>query len=151
MTAMEKIYLSWDDLEFALNDAMEEIKNNGFIRHEELSGVYGIPRGGLVLAVCLSHRLKVPLLFEPQPYCAIVDDVLETGRAMQSAINLAATICEGQGKPRHAYATWVWISKNPMLRSGYARYLRDKWVVFPWEDWLQADADAEQYAREHAT
>ena len=46
------------------------------------SGIHGIPRGGLVLAVSLSHRLELPLLATPQPGCLIVDDVFETGRTL---------------------------------------------------------------------
>ena len=30
------------------------------------SGIYGVPRGGLCLAVALSHRLNVNLISEPK-------------------------------------------------------------------------------------
>ena len=48
--------LSWADFDRALDSAVARLASSS------LSGVYGVPRGGLVLAVCLSHRLGIPLL-----------------------------------------------------------------------------------------
>ena len=45
-----------------------------------VTGVYGVPRGGLCLAVALSHAIDRPLLSAPEPSALIVDDVYETGR-----------------------------------------------------------------------
>ena len=44
----------------------------------ELTGVYGVPRGGLCLAVALSHAMERPLLSVPNRSALIVDDVYET-------------------------------------------------------------------------
>ena len=52
--------LSWADFDRALDSAVARLASSS------LSGVYGVPRGGLVLAVCLSHRLGIPLLEKPQ-------------------------------------------------------------------------------------
>ena len=43
------------------------------------AGIYGIPRGGLCLAVALSHKLNVKLISEPIKISLIADDVYETG------------------------------------------------------------------------
>ena len=43
------------------------------------SGIYGIPRGGLCLAVALSHKLNIKLIEKPIKKSLIVDDVYETG------------------------------------------------------------------------
>ena len=50
----------------------------------EFSGIYGIPRGGLCLAVALSHKLKVNLISEPLENSLIVDDVYETGNTLNT-------------------------------------------------------------------
>src|SRR3989344_4282931 len=55
--------------------------------------VYGIPRGGLVLAVCLSHRLKIEhLTLHPTSEqvdvgfksILIVDDIADTGKTLEN-------------------------------------------------------------------
>ena len=44
----------------------------------KLSGIYGIPRGGLCLSVALSHKLDLKLI-QPLKNSLIVDDIYETG------------------------------------------------------------------------
>ena len=39
-----------------------------------------VPRGGLCLAVALSHKLKINLISKPIKNSLIVDDVYETGK-----------------------------------------------------------------------
>ena len=56
-------------------------------------GIYGVPRGGLVPAVYLSHRLNVPLVKtldavlsdSHNPYL-IVEDVIDTGKTLSRLI-----------------------------------------------------------------
>ena len=44
--------LTWQDV----NNYVSRVAN--IVKDRQLSGVYGIPRGGLVLAVMLSHKLN---------------------------------------------------------------------------------------------
>ena len=69
---MEK-YLSWCEFD----KSVEYIANK--CKFLEISGIYGIPRGGLCLAVALSHKLKINLISKPKKNSLIVDDVYETG------------------------------------------------------------------------
>ena len=66
-------YYSWKDFD----KNVEYIANQ--CRFLEFSGIYGIPRGGLCLAVALSHKLKIKLISEPIKNSLIVDDIYETG------------------------------------------------------------------------
>ena len=50
------INFSWKSFDSAVKLAVSKYKDQKFV------GVYGIPRGGLCLAVALSHHLKIPLL-----------------------------------------------------------------------------------------
>ena len=96
-------------------------------------GVHGIPRGGLVLAVALSHRLELPLLAQPQPGCLLVDDVYETGR----------TLAPYQGIEAHVV---VWMSKvRPTWWSAVEVVSSSEWLVFPWEDPAAAKSEEEAY------
>ena len=64
--------LSWVEFDQAVQSLVEQLSSTTF------AGIYGGPRGGLCLAVALSHALQRPLLAEPQPDALIVDDVYET-------------------------------------------------------------------------
>ena len=66
-------YFTWSEFD----KSVEQIANK--CRFKEFSGIYGVPRGGLCLAVALSHKLKIELLSEPLKNSLIVDDVYETG------------------------------------------------------------------------
>ena len=85
--------LGWNDVELAVETLVASVTAQTFV------GVYGVPRGGLVLAVVLSHRLGLPLLLEPTAGCLVVDDVYETGQTLAPYRDL-----EGA-------RVWVWVSK----------------------------------------
>ena len=120
--------LSWADFDRALDSAVARLASCS------LSGVYGVPRGGLVLAVCLSHRLGIPLLEQPQAGCLVVDDIYETGRTVAPY------------RERSDFTTLVWISKLPPLWWQALEVQVDpEWILFPWENAEAALADEEQY------
>ena len=66
-------YFTWSEFD----KSVEYIANN--CKNLKLSGIYGVPRGGLCLAVALSHKLKIKLISEPTKNSLIVDDIYETG------------------------------------------------------------------------
>ena len=66
-------YFTWGEFD----KSVEQIANK--CRFKEFSGIYGVPRGGLCLAVALSHKLKIELISKPLKKSLIVDDVYETG------------------------------------------------------------------------
>jgi hypoxanthine phosphoribosyltransferase len=51
-------YYTWQEFEKDVEIISQQIKKRGW----GLKNIYGLPRGGLILAVCLSHRLDIPLL-----------------------------------------------------------------------------------------
>jgi hypoxanthine phosphoribosyltransferase len=118
--------LSWE----AFDRAVEQIVLNA----SGCNGVFGIPRGGLVLAVALSHRLAVPLLGEAQPGCLVVDDVYETGLTLAPYRDLE----RGQ--------VVVWMSKaEPQWWQAVEITSSTEWLVFPWENRAAAASDAQRY------
>ena len=52
-------YFTWREFD----ESVEKIANK--CRLKEFSGIYGVPRGGLCLAVALSHKLKIELISKP--------------------------------------------------------------------------------------
>ncbi|MFC1682167.1 phosphoribosyltransferase [Nanoarchaeota archaeon] len=114
----EKVYLSWVDFDSALKKLIEKIKESGKI----YCGVYGIPRGGLVLAVCMAHALDLPLLMAPTKECLVVDDISDTGNALAGISNKDIACI---------YSTsWT---KSPPTFHILEKQNQDQWIVFPWE------------------
>ena len=120
--------LSWDDFDRAVQHIAVRCAGRRF------SGIHGIPRGGLCLAVALSHRLELPLLADPRPGCLLVDDVYETGLTLEAHRQLP-----------DAQAV-VWISKaEPQWWLAVEVTSAADWIVFPWEDPEAAASDERLY------
>ena len=121
-------HLSWAEFDQAVDRIV------GSCRGCRFAGVHGIPRGGLVLAVALSHRLDLPLLQTPQPGCLLVDDVYETGLTLAPYRELADA------------RVVVWVSKvEPQWWQAVEVMSSSEWLVFPWEDAAAASADEAAY------
>jgi hypoxanthine phosphoribosyltransferase len=90
--------------------------------------IYGIPRGGLVIAVALSHRLNKPMVTEiphPNTRMLIVDDISDSGATLAPYNILwpklwVATIHYVKGSQIEPN---VWIHEKP----------KGDWIHYPWE------------------
>jgi hypoxanthine phosphoribosyltransferase len=51
-----KDFVSWELIDECVTDIAFHLKDTG----KDFKGVYGIPRGGVILAVLLSHKLDLP-------------------------------------------------------------------------------------------
>ena len=70
-----KIYLSWDDI----NSLVDTLTNKIIKTIPPVDSIMGLPRGGLIPAVMLSHRLGLPLVSKPTKGTLIVDDICDSG------------------------------------------------------------------------
>ncbi len=121
-------YFSW----YEFDKAVEHIANK--CKCLEFSGVYGVPRGGLCLAVALSHKLKINLISKPKKNSLIVDDVYETGITLNTFKDIEGAIffvLFSKSKP-----TWF----NCVFISD-----KSEWIVFPWENNLNPENDRNKY------
>ena len=121
-------YFTWEEFD----KSVEHIANK--CRFFEISGIYGIPRGGLCLAVALSHKLKINLISEPIKNSLIVDDVYETGITLSTFKNIEGVrffVLFSKIKP-----TW-WNSVHLSEKS--------EWIVFPWENVTNLQCDRKDY------
>ena len=102
--------------------------------YKRFEGVYGFPRGGVCLAVALSHSLGLSLLDEPKNNSLIVDDIYDTGYTLEKVRNLEST------------ETHVWISKiKPTWWNAYKYINENEWIIFPWENINAAEKDRALY------
>jgi hypoxanthine phosphoribosyltransferase len=115
---MKKIYLSYEDYELYINDLVDKIKKG----KEKFDGVYGVPRGGLPIAVHLSHHLNLPLLTKPTKETLVVDDISDTGETLEN-IKHKRVAC--------IYST-IWTKTEPDYFVAF-KVGEETWIVFPWE------------------
>ena len=110
-------YFSWSEFD----KSVEYIANQ--CKKMQLTGIYGVPRGGLCLAVALSHKLNIQLVEKPLKNSLIVDDVFETGITLSNYKNI-----EGIN-------FFVLVSKKkPIWWKTVILSLKEEWIVFPWEN-----------------
>ena len=123
-------YFTWTEFDNCVEQIAKKCK---FL---EFSGIYGVPRGGLCLAVALSHKLKINLISEPMKNSLIVDDVYETGMTLNTFKNIeGAKYFVIFSKIKPIWWNTVFISK------------KKEWIVFPWENTLCLESDRKEYIK----
>ena len=123
-------YFTWEEFDKSVEYIAKKCK---FL---EISGIYGIPRGGLCLAVALSHKLKINLISEPIKNSLIVDDIYETGITLKTFKNIEGAmffVLFSKIKP-----TW-WNTVNMAANQ--------EWIVFPWENPKNYQNDRNKYIK----
>ena len=123
-------YFTWSEFDIGVEHIANKCKFLNF------SGVYGVPRGGLCLAVALSHKLKIDLISEPIKNSLIVDDVYETGFTLNTFKDIeGAMFFVLFSKIEPIWWNTVYVSK------------KKEWIVFPWENNLNSQSDRNEYIK----
>jgi len=84
-----KQYVAYQDVERYCNELARSPELNRYIAKlkekngMELQGVYGPPRGGVLMAQILADKLGIPVLGSPCEGCIFVDDIADHGRTMR--------------------------------------------------------------------
>lgn len=119
----EKVYVSWEQVDNFVDSLLNEVEEKGL----NFSGVYGIPRGGLVLATLISYRLNIPLLLAPAKNCIIVDDIADSGRSLLH-------YTENDTQFNKYYIATMFYCERSMVKPDFYQFNKeDKWIVYPWE------------------
>ena len=116
-----KEFVTWNVIDEAVTDIAFNIKNT----NKDFKGVYGIPRGGLILAVMLSHKLDLPLIMskdELDENSIIIDDIADTGKTLLDFIEY------------ESYVVTIHEHEQSLIKPDYSVIDKgDKWIVYPWE------------------
>ena len=116
-----KEFISWNLIDEAVTDIAFNIKNT----NKDFKGVYGIPRGGLILAVMLSHKLDIPLIMsvdELDENSIIIDDIADTGKTLLDFVEY------------ESYVVTIHEHEQSLIKPDYSVIDKgDKWIVYPWE------------------
>ncbi|MEI0699567.1 phosphoribosyltransferase [Brachyspira intermedia] len=126
---MEYDIITWENIDKAIEVLAKQIEDSKI--HYEV--IYGLARGGLVPAVMLSHRLKIPMVLNMEEVwrlkvknkaALIVDDISDTGETLKyfddQKFDIATLFVRehtSKIKPRYSYKD----------------INHDNWLLFPWE------------------
>jgi hypoxanthine phosphoribosyltransferase len=118
-----KKHLTWGDVSKYVEMVAETYKT------ASVTGVYGFPRGGLVLAVMISHKMGIPMLAAPAEGCLIVDDICDSGETLMHYYQNSSAI----DKPKYHITTMMYKDGAMVTPGIYYGKKGDDWIVFPWE------------------
>jgi hypoxanthine phosphoribosyltransferase len=134
---IKKKYINWEDIDKQVSNLASQINSNTGI---EVDYVVGIPRGGLILAVMLSHKLGIkhmtvdhlekleedimmPNFDINKRKILIVDDISDSGQTLKTY--------KQQG---HTTATLDVRNTTITKPDFYCNWLENTdWIVYPWE------------------
>ena len=125
-----KRYFTW----YEFDESVDFIANQ--CKSFNLSGIYGVPRGGLCLAVALSHKLNIQIIEKPLKNSLIVDDVFETGITLNSFKNI-----EG------ANFFVLFSKKTPQWWNTVHLSKKKEWIIFPWENKNNISIEQNKYKK----
>ena len=126
----QKEYISWDKFGKMCSLLSDRLKTEP----RRIDVVFGVPRGGLLLAVYLSHHLNVPLLQHVswgidhiKGYILVVDDISDTGITLS---NIKSRL-DRAGKKY--IITTLHYKPQTIVKPDYYISETDKWIEYPWE------------------
>lgn len=112
-----KLYLSWSDIQQAVDTICEAILASEL----GITSVTGLKRGGLIPAVMVSHKLNLPWSDVILPGTLVIDDICDTGETLK---NIA------EGVPTAVLHYKPTANIQPTF---YAKEVGEEWIVYPWE------------------
>jgi len=114
----KRVYLTWDHIEEAVDRLATSIKASG----AKIKTIRGLPRGGLIPAVLLSHKLNIPMGNHPS-YGLIVDDICDSGVTLKPFMELSMLTATIHYKKSALVKPSFW----------YDVVEEENWIVYPWE------------------
>jgi|TARA_B110000467_G_C18157012_1_gene387415 hypoxanthine phosphoribosyltransferase len=113
-----KIPLDWEEIDRLVDILCEKI----ITQIPSIDSVMGLPRGGLIPAVMVSHRLGLPLVTLPEPHTLVIDDIADSGVTLTNTPGIYTAVLH--------YKPHTSVFK-PDLYS--VEYKGDDFLVYPWE------------------
>jgi GTP cyclohydrolase IA len=109
--------LSYEKVMALIDKLAEDLEKVG--AQGTYSGIYGVPRGGVPIAVGLADRLGIPLVDTPVPGALVVDDICDSGTTLARY-------------PDHNTAVLFLKPHAKVMPSTYVKKT-SAWIQFPWE------------------
>lgn len=126
--------VTWNEIDNIINLLALRMKDKGL----KPTKVLGIPRGGVILAVMMSHKLDIPYVtkcdkINLEDVLLIIDDISDSGTTMKRYYN--------------TYFSENLITATLHLRPGskfvpdYYYEITDDWIVYPFETEISSKID----------
>jgi uncharacterized protein len=120
-----KDFISWDLIDDCVTEIAFHLKDTG----KDFTGVFGIPRGGSLLAVMLSHKLDLPYIENIDSVnkdVIIIDDIADTGETLKKY--------KSHPVSEKSYYVTIHEHEQSIVKPEYSVINKgDKWIVYPWE------------------
>ena len=127
---MYKEKISWEKFGEMCETLVEKLKTDS----RKIDFIYSPPRGGLPIAVYISHHLEISMinhiswgLDKIQNYILVIDDVSDTGKTLFD-INYRL---KSAGK-KTIFATLHYKPKSIVIPDYYVEET-ENWLIYPWE------------------
>lgn len=131
----EKYYPCWLEYVGSIQELAGLIKKSKI----KFDFIYGIPRGGLIPAVILSHELNIPLLSELIPFyydnkkVLMVDDIADNGKTLKSYKESMKPKWSDGRKAKFIKTAVIYKHKNSTFKPDFFVSENENWIVFPYE------------------
>lgn len=120
---MINVNMTWEEFEREVVELAKQIKKSKI----RITNIYGLPRGGIIVGVRLSHLLDKPLITNWEDHndnTLIVDDCVDSGQTLAGKAcaciwNIAVLVYS----PKASFEPSFWVKKKTS----------NEWIVFPWE------------------
>ena len=116
---MNKRFITWDYIETAIDNIASQVKSSEL----NIEYILGMPRGGLIPAVMLSHKLNIPLF--------------KTGMILDNKVLIVDDICDSGGtlqKYNVITTATIHTKLTASVQPTFHYEVVDKdWIVYPWE------------------
>ena len=121
-----KEFVSWELIDDCVTDIAFYLKDTG----KDFKGVFGVPRGGSLLAVMLSHKLDITYITDfwrvGDGDIVVIDDIADTGKTFQ--------FYKEQPETKDAHYVTIHEHERSIVKPDYSVINKgDKWIVYPWE------------------
>lgn len=120
---MAKVFVSWEQIHRFIDDLTKELENKNI----KPTGVYGLPRGGLIFATLLSYKMNIPLLLNAADGCVVIDDIADSGRTLLH-------YTENDTQFNNYYIATMYYHERSLVKPDFYTHLKhEDWIVFPYE------------------
>jgi hypoxanthine phosphoribosyltransferase len=124
-TQNKRIY-TWDSFDKDVELVLTWLKQKNL----DIKCVYGVPKGGLVLAVTLANKLNVPLEVDIEELncyyneqILVVDDISDSGETLKLIPDI----------DKYNTVTLFIKEQTTFIPDFYCNKDKNNWIVFPWE------------------
>lgn len=137
---MDKNYITWKQIDELTDQLAQRITDAQEQHNFKYACIIGMPRGGLIPAVMLSHKLGIPLTTKiPKSgvHSLLVDDINDTGTSIMKFLDIHAKgndwvdVVVLHNKRESKYKDVVYTGE----------YIGEVWQCYPWETEESSKAD----------